>query len=296
MKASSRRWELFGCSLHGHVYVGTDAAEVTDADAPFVREVDGLRWHRCLRCDSWQPLPRPALASRDRVPAREEIDLPLRGRALRDRFVLRLIAVDRAVHVVVLAGIALALFVFASHHKSLEESYDDIMNGLLGSSGGPASLRGWLGHVRHVFFFSPQHLYELGIAASAYAALEASEMVGLWLSKRWAEYLTFVATCLLLPLEIYELSTKLSVLKIVVFILNLAVAVYLLLAKRLFGVRGGHAAIQARKAEDSGWPAFDRATPLPREAISTTADPGPTSGAERAPTEPDPRRSVARSS
>ncbi len=39
----------------------------------------------------------------------------------------------------------------------------------------------------------------------AYAALEGMEAVGLWLVKRWAEYLTFVATTILLPLEVYEL-------------------------------------------------------------------------------------------
>jgi uncharacterized membrane protein (DUF2068 family) len=163
--------------------------------------------------------------------------------------------------VALLTGIAIALFVFVSHRSSLEASYDSIMNSLLGSSGGPASLRGWLGHIQRFFLFSPKHLYELGIAATGYAALEAVEMVGLWFSKRWAEYLTFIATCLLLPLEVYELSTKLSTLKIVVFLLNLAVACYLLLAKRLFGLRGGGAAIEARKSSESGWAAFDGATP-----------------------------------
>jgi uncharacterized membrane protein (DUF2068 family) len=263
MRRSKRSWELLGCALHGHVLVGEDAAAVTADDEAFVRESDGLRWHRCLRCDGWHYRPRPESPSRDRVPAMGEIALPLRGRALRDRFILRLIAFDRAIHVIVLVTIAAALFFFASHRASLESSYDGIMNSLLGSSGGPQALRGWLGHLRHFFVFSPKHLDELALAALGYAALEAVEMVGLWFSKRWAEYLTFVATCVLLPLEIYELTTKLSPLKIAVFIVNLAVAIYLLLAKRLFGLRGGGKAIDERRTEASGWAAFSRATPPP---------------------------------
>jgi uncharacterized membrane protein (DUF2068 family) len=261
MNRPALRWELFGCTLHGHAFVGQDAATVTESDAEFVRELGGLRWCRCLRCDGWYPLAVPEHPARDHVPSRDEIDLPDRGRVLRDRFVLRLIAFDRAIHVVILVTIAVALLLFVSHRSSLQSTYDGVMNSLLGSSGGPKSLRGWLGHLRHFFIFSPRHLDELAAVALGYAALEAAEMVGLWLSKRWAEYLTFVATCVLLPLEVYELTTKLSPLKIVVFILNLAVAVYLLLAKRLFGVRGGGAAVDARRSEASGWAAFDRATP-----------------------------------
>jgi uncharacterized membrane protein (DUF2068 family) len=79
--------------------------------------------------------------------------------------------------------------------------------------------------------------------------------------RRWAEYLTFVATTLLLPLEIYELAHKLSPLKMVTLVLNIAVVVYLLLAKRLFGLRGGADAEREERERDSGWPAIERATP-----------------------------------
>ena len=47
------RYELLGCGLHGHRLVGTDAAAVRPGDALLVREgTEGLRWHRCLRCDA----------------------------------------------------------------------------------------------------------------------------------------------------------------------------------------------------------------------------------------------------
>ena len=91
--------------------------------------------------------------------------------------------------------------------------------------------------------------------------LEGVEAVGLWYQKRWAEYLTFIATAAFLPLEVYELTRTLSPLKFLTLILNLAVVAYLLLAKRLFGIRGGAAAEEAARAHDTGWGALERATP-----------------------------------
>src|SRR5205085_11694300 len=82
----------------------------------------------------------------------------------------------------------------------------------------------------------------VGIALLAYGVLEGVEAIGLWLTKRWAEYLTFVATTILLPLEVYEIIHRQSALKIIGFIINVAVVIYLLFAKRLFGLRGGGAA------------------------------------------------------
>ena len=86
-------------------------------------------------------------------------------------------------------------------------------------------------------------------------------MVGLWMNKRWAEYLTFIATTALVPFEVYELTNSVSVFKLLALAINLAVVIYLLLAKRLFGLRGGHAAEHARRELSSGWSAIERATP-----------------------------------
>ena len=69
-----------------------------------------------------------------------------------------------------------------------------------------------------------------------------------------------MATILLLPIEIYELSVRVSVLKIITLALNLLIAGYLLWAKRLFGVHGGYRAERRRRERDSGWPAVDAAT------------------------------------
>jgi len=264
---SAHRWELLDCALRGHVHVGGDAATVTPADQLIVRDNDGLRWLRCLRCDGWFPYPIPEAPVRATVPTRDEIALPLRGALLRDRYVLRLIALDRAIHVILLVGVAIVLFVFVSHRNALQGDYNSIMNSLLGSSGGPGALRGFLGRFHKFFLYNPEHLDELGVVALAYAALEATEMVGLWLAKRWAEYLTFVATAILLPLEVYELTEKLSIFKIVIFVINLAIVIYLVFAKRLFGVRGGGRAERNRRLDENSWAALERAMPTPAPTI-----------------------------
>jgi hypothetical protein len=58
------RYELIGCGLHGHELLGTDAAELRPEDGLFAREAGGVRWYRCLRCDSWVALSPPDRAER----------------------------------------------------------------------------------------------------------------------------------------------------------------------------------------------------------------------------------------
>ncbi|HEX3325389.1 MAG TPA: DUF2127 domain-containing protein [Actinomycetota bacterium] len=257
------RYELIGCGLHGHELVGTEAARLREEDALFARESGGLRWYRCLRCDSWLPLGPPRQPSHEYPPERDEIELPLRGRPLRDRYVLRAIAVDRAIHVVLLAGLAVIIFAFAGHKAVLRRDYFRILDDLQGGAGGPVggTGRSAFTRFRHFFRITPTHLYEVGAFVTAYALLEAAEMVGLWFAKRWAEYLTFVATTLLIPFEVTELVHNISILKVLTLVINIAVAVYLLLAKRLFGLRGGGRAEEAERARDSGWEALERSAP-----------------------------------
>ena len=257
----TNRYELLTCAWRGHVVVGKDAARITKDDYLLVRETDGIRWLRCLRCDGWFPHQIPSSTTGETVPTRAEIALPDRGPVLRDRYVLRLIAFDRAIHVVLLTTLAAALFTFARHHTALQHDYNAIMNDLSGGDPGATSVRGVLGHLRNAFRYSPDHLVTLGLVISAYAILEAAEMVGLWLAKRWAEYLTFVATTMLVPFEIYELMAGVSVFKVVTLVINVAIVIYLLMAKRLFGVRGGQQVEMDRRHTLSGWEAIERATP-----------------------------------
>lgn len=255
-------YELLVCGFQGHELIGTDAAELRPQDAIVARPGDaGLRWHRCLRCDSWLPLPPPDRAARRFPPARAEVAVPVRGRALRDKVVLRLIAIDRALHFVVLAAVAVAVFVFAARQAQLRGTAYMVLTDIQSGLGGNPRGHGFLHGVQHLFDIRKGTLTKIGVVIAAYAVLEGAEAIGLWFQRRWAEYLTFIATAALLPVEIYELTHTLSPLKIITFLLNVAVVIYLLVAKRLFGLRGGARAEAAEREHDSGWPAVERATP-----------------------------------
>jgi uncharacterized membrane protein (DUF2068 family) len=257
-------WELIVCGIKGHEIVGREAANLREQDALIVRDEGDLRFHRCLRCDCWVVLPRPAEPADDHPPDRDEIQLPLRGRPLHDRIVLRLIAIDRVIHFLVLGLLGVAVLLFASDRASLKAAYYRIMTAIQGGvAGGPVQTTGHVGILHELdklFTFSEGTLHLVGVALLAYAALEGVEAVGLWLGKRWAEYLTFLATSILLPFEIYEIVSKPTVTKVIGFLINLAVVVWLLLRKRLFGLRGGGAADERERARDSGWDAIERAT------------------------------------
>ena len=257
------RYELIGCGLQGHEILGTDAATLRPEDELFARESGGLRWYRCLRCDSWVALSPPEHPARKHPPARDEITLPLRGKPLRDRYVLRLIAVDRAFHFLVLSALAAAIFLFASDRAALDAEFTRILNDLQGGAGGPmrTGRHGIVHDLQYLFSVNITNLYLVGAAVAAYALLEGIEAIGLWFAKRWAEYLTFVATIVFIPYEVDELIKSVTVLKVLALVINVAIAVYLLYAKRLFGVRGGGRAERAEREVDTGWTPIERATP-----------------------------------
>ncbi|HEY2193365.1 MAG TPA: DUF2127 domain-containing protein [Actinomycetospora sp.] len=264
-------YELLTCGLRGHRLLGTDATALTSDDDGFdpaivARETtdadgDTIRWHRCLRCDSWIPLDPPAAPTQPALPTRAEVDLPLRGRALRDRFVLRLIAIDRLIHFVGLALVAAAIFVFLADREALRTPFFAVLATLRDTVGISDGDDGVVGTVIRAFSASATTVVVVGIVVAAYALLEGVEAIGLWRARRWAEYLTLVATTVLLVPEIWELTGRVTVFKILALVINLAVIAYLLFAKRLFGLRGGGAAEEAARARDQGWDALVRTAP-----------------------------------
>lgn len=75
-------------------------------------------------------------------------------------------------------------------------------------------------------------LKEISAGTFFYAALLLTEGVGLLLRKRWAEYFTIVTTASLLPLEMYEIMARVSLVKILVLLVNAAVVCYLVFKVR----------------------------------------------------------------
>ncbi len=67
-----------------------------------------------------------------------------------------------------------------------------------------------------------------GIATGLYAILTVLEAVGLWSEKAWATILVLLLVGISISPEIYDLVQGVTVLKLAVFIANLAVLWYLL--------------------------------------------------------------------
>ena len=74
---------------------------------------------------------------------------------------------------------------------------------------------------------SASRVHALRIVTLAYAAVFATEGIGLWMQKRWAEWLTTIITASLIPLEVWELYFRPNIGKAAVLVANAAIVIYL---------------------------------------------------------------------
>jgi uncharacterized membrane protein (DUF2068 family) len=144
---------------------------------------------------------------------------------------IKVIIVERIVKSVVLVALAIGLLV-AGHNGMLDRWADYAENQLNLNVGQGIITQLLLRALAFVGNFT--HINVLALSAIAYAALEGTEGVGLAMRRRWAEYLTVIATGILIPYEFYEVVTHPSLFKVGALLLNLAVVGYLGYRKRLF--------------------------------------------------------------
>jgi uncharacterized membrane protein (DUF2068 family) len=250
--------DLLWCAARGHALAGTTAPGDGAEPLLLVETAEGHRLHRCLRCLDYVEHPAPAKPVGPSVTI-DGVKIPARGRALRDALVLRLIAVDKGVHAALLALVGIALVFLSGNRASAHDSFLRVVVALNGSSSTPDQvehrLHGVLGRVDWLLRLHTGTLYAAAGAVLAYAALNAVEAVGLWRMRRWAEYLSALATSLFLPIEIYELIDHITVFRVGTLIANLAIVGYLVYAKRLFGLRGGARAEHRLRMQDASWDA-----------------------------------------
>jgi uncharacterized membrane protein (DUF2068 family) len=147
-----------------------------------------------------------------------------------DRFV-KLIIVERLAKATILIALAIGLIVAGDKHWLTQwaQSARDQLN--LDSD---ANIVEQLFYRGLVFIGSFSHTTLVAIAAIAYAALEATEGVGLAMRRRWAEYLTVLATAAFIPFEAYEVIHRATLFRVGALLFNLAVVGYLVYRKRLF--------------------------------------------------------------
>jgi uncharacterized membrane protein (DUF2068 family) len=217
------------------------------ADRLHVVTVDGAAW-RCLRCGSFVPgQPHGAGPAQD-------APIVLRGRALRDAFILRVLALERGIRGLLLVALAYGIHRLEGSQDSLQRVFDDYLPrlrpiaehaGVDLQSTGPVRL------IEKALAADPHTLTLVSLGVLAYGALELLEAVGLWLMKRWGEYVAVIGTAVFVPLEVYELLEKVTWLRVGALVLNLFAVVYIVWTKRLFGFRGGRAAFEAERHSES---------------------------------------------
>ncbi len=279
MRITPRHWhnETWICSMRGHVAPAATVAVLTDDDRRLGLVVDDVRYVRCLRCDGWFECadPTPEQVTSERMPAHDELALPRRGKQLQDAIVLRLVAINKGLHAVAFTLAALAIVALEVKLPGLKHSATEVrqlVDGALDSAGRNPARQVLSKGADRVLGLDVHELKVLLAISSTYAVVEAVEAVGLWKDQRWAEYVTAVATAGFLPLEIYELSERITVLRIGALVVNVAVLVWLVLTKHLFGVRGGPTTLHAH----TDWAEIlDRPTPAPFLGNPVHAGTGP---------------------
>ena len=261
-----RTWhpETWICSIRGHVTPAAHARTVGPADAPLGAELaDGRRLARCLRCDTWIEHARPTAADVDyeTLPSIADLPKPRRGHPLNEAIVMRLIALNKASHALGFSILAIAALLLETNLGAVKSFAERLLSGVTGSLSdtGQYANQSWLSkELRKLLDLHAGTLKIILLIATLYAVVEWTEAYGLWRERRWAEYLTVIATAGFLPLEVHELLQRVTFLRVVALVVNLALLIWLVRNKRLFGVRGGLRAMH----EDVDWAAI-LASPTP---------------------------------
>ncbi|MGF2947557.1 DUF2127 domain-containing protein [Mycobacterium sp. Lab-001] len=231
------RWELITCGLDGHATFAPD----DEALAGRLRgdTAVGPVW-RCLRCGEFV-LGRPRAHG-----STQDAPTVLRGEALRQAMIVRALGAERLLRALLIGLAAYAVWKFRGARGSIQAALERDLP-VLRASGFQVDQMTAVHELERALAAKPSTLVLLTAALTVYAMVEVVEGVGLWLLKRWGEYFAVVATSVFLPLEISELAKGLTTTRAVTFTINVAAVVYLLLSKRLFGLRGGRKAYEEQR-------------------------------------------------
>jgi uncharacterized membrane protein (DUF2068 family) len=226
------RWELVTCAVQGHATYAPD----DEALAERLRGTTGLGevW-RCLRCGEF------ALGEPHGRGRAEDAPMIMRGKALRQAIIIRVLAAERLFRAVVIGIAAYAVWKFRGARGSIQDTLDRDLP-IFRAAGFKVDQMTLVHELEKALAAKPSTLVLLTLALTAYALIEVLEAVGLWLLKRWGEYFAVIATSVFLPLEIHDLAKGITTTRLVTFAINVAAVIYLLVSKRLFGLRGGRKA------------------------------------------------------
>ena len=238
-------WSLRSCARHGHVTYAPDEPAYRaklEATTPL-----GDAW-RCLRCGTYVLGEPHASGPADDAPTL------LRGKQLRSAFILRALAIERWIRGAIVVLLGVAVLRFESTQVSLKQLFDRDLASLkpfFDQVNFNVSDSGTIRLIEKVLTARHSTLNLIAAGLLFYGALQLVEGVGLWSLRRWGEYVAVVGTTLFIPFEVYEITEKVTVLRTLALAVNVAAVLYLLLSKRLFGLRGGHPAYEESLHEAS---------------------------------------------
>ncbi|WP_188281913.1 DUF2127 domain-containing protein [Streptomyces sp. CBMA29] len=234
-------WDRRHCARKGHITYAPDENHLRQK--LHASTAVGTVW-RCLRCGDFVLGDPHGSGPADRAP-----EVP-RGRALRDLFILRFLAVERILRGLLVLIAAWAVWRFSNSQNAVRDLFEKDLTVFKPVA---EHFHYDLDHspvvdtIRKTFDYKHSTLQLVAALLLAYALIEIIEGFGLWWGKRWAEYLAVVATAAFLPIEGYELTERVSWFKVATITLNVLAVLYILLGKRLFGLRGGHKAFEAER-------------------------------------------------
>lgn len=173
----------------------------------------------------------------------------MRGKALRQAIIIRALAVERLGRAVVLGLAAWAVWTFRGARGSIQATLDRDLP-VFRAAGFKVDQMSAIHELEKALAAKPSTLALITCLLAAYAVLQVVEGVGLWLMKRWGEYFAVVATSVFLPLEIHDLLKGVTTTRVATLTINIAAVLYLLISKRLFGIRGGRKAYEEERQGD----------------------------------------------
>jgi uncharacterized membrane protein (DUF2068 family) len=92
-------------------------------------------------------------------------------------------------------------------------------------------------------------LWAVAMGALAYSSLRFAESYGLWRERPWAEWLALISGALYLPFEIFELIRRPDWIRLAIFLVNLAVVLYMIFLRMQARERIGASAPAAESAD-----------------------------------------------
>ncbi|HZK75559.1 MAG TPA: DUF2127 domain-containing protein [Candidatus Kapabacteria bacterium] len=127
-----------------------------------------------------------------------------------------------------LAKAALLLLVAAGALSLLDNKIRSVVERQIAQLSGDAHFRALEKVAGYLGFATTRRIEFVSGAAFFYAILFAIEGIGLLAQKRWAEYFTAIITASFLPIEIYEIARNPMIFRVVIFVINVAVLIYLI--------------------------------------------------------------------